>query len=64
MAEECAFCGHPDARHRVVDTILSRVKAGEDFAVVLDDHGWNLQRYKQVVREIAKAEELVGWVEV
>jgi hypothetical protein len=24
---ECAFCGHPDARHRVADTIAEHVTA-------------------------------------
>ena len=64
MAEECVFCGHPDARHRVTDAIASRIAAGEDTTAVLHDHGWSAWKYMKVMREIREAEERVGWVDV
>lgn len=34
----CAFCDHPDARHREADAIRGRVAAGEPLAEVAADH--------------------------
>lgn len=37
----CGICGwHPDQRHRVRDTILSRLLAGEPAGDVANDYGW------------------------
>jgi hypothetical protein len=35
----CAFCGGPDARHRVVDAWVERVAAGEPVATVAAEFG-------------------------
>ncbi len=40
----CAFCGHPDARHRVADAVVERVKAGEPIDEVAHDYGLDPQR--------------------
>lgn len=34
----CAFCGGIEARHRVLDAITERVRAGEPTADVADDY--------------------------
>ena len=34
----CAFCGGPDARHRIVDAIRGRVKAGDSTHSVARDY--------------------------
>lgn len=41
---QCAFCGHPDAAHRVADAICERIEAGEPRAEVLADYGWTEER--------------------
>lgn len=54
---ECAFCGFPDSRHRVVDAIRERQAAGEPLEEVLHDYGWSLQRLletEQAIAEIVK----------
>jgi Holliday junction resolvase RusA-like endonuclease len=40
---QCGVCGTPglDARHRLIDTINERVRAGDDIAFVADDYGIN-----------------------
>jgi hypothetical protein len=35
----CSCCGHPDARHRMFDAIISRCRAGEATLDVADDYG-------------------------
>lgn len=34
----CAFCGAPDARHRVLDSIVGQCLAGDSVASVAEDH--------------------------
>lgn len=51
----CAFCDHPDARHRVIDAILGQVQAGEDIAVVLDDYEMDMFKFQRVRREVEQA---------
>ena len=34
----CGLCGGPEARHRVLDTIAERVRAGEYLAAVAWDY--------------------------
>ncbi len=34
----CAFCGHADARHRMVDTITERYTAGETVEALAQDY--------------------------
>lgn len=36
----CAFCGGVDARHRVADAIVGRVRAGDPVDFVADDYGY------------------------
>lgn len=36
---QCAFCGHPDSRHRIIDASLERIEAGEPKEEVLADYG-------------------------
>ena len=33
-AGECAFCGHPDKRHRLADSMIENVRAGDPPSVV------------------------------
>ncbi len=35
----CAFCGYPDARHRVADEVVDRTKAGDPLDMVLAEFG-------------------------
>ena len=44
----CAFCGHHDYMHRVVDAILERIAAGETRAAVLDDYGYSEAEFERV----------------
>lgn len=36
----CAFCGFPDARHRVADEVVARTKAGDPLELVLTEFGF------------------------
>ncbi len=40
---ECAFCGHPDSRHRIVDAMKERIAADEKLEEVLEDYGWTAE---------------------
>jgi hypothetical protein len=55
----CAFCGHPDAQHRIKDAILSRFLAGESIANLARDYGSphhdNLFRYAQIEEWLRQA---------
>ena len=55
----CAFCGHPDSRHRIVDAIAERVAAGEPQDQVLHDYGWTAVKFVMVSREVAEAESVL-----
>lgn len=35
----CAFCGADDQRHRVIDAIAERFRAGESAAEIAEDYG-------------------------
>ncbi|MGV3564188.1 MAG: hypothetical protein ACO1ON_13000 [Nocardioides sp.] len=35
----CGHCGHRDARHRVLDAVIERWRAGEDLLDIAADHG-------------------------
>jgi hypothetical protein len=37
---ECAMCGGPDARHRLTDAMIGRVKAGDHPHAVAEDYGY------------------------
>lgn len=48
----CAFCGHPyGAKHRVVDAILERVRAGEPVDSVAGDFGLDATVLWQTIGE-------------
>lgn len=56
---ECAFCGHPDRKHRIVDAIEERREAGERFDEVLEDYGLTSDDFYQMKADVALAE--FGW---
>lgn len=35
----CGLCGHPDARHRVLDSIAAMVRGGDPAEQVAEDFG-------------------------
>lgn len=39
----CGLCGHPDARHRVIDAIASRVRAGDGPEETGEDYGISVE---------------------
>jgi hypothetical protein len=47
---ECAFCGHADSRHRILDTIHERLQAGEPD--VLDEYGLTQSQLVELEREV------------
>lgn len=52
----CAFCGHPDSRHRLVDAIVNRHRAGESVEALADD-------YRMTVTDVRKLVEVdVRWM--
>jgi hypothetical protein len=52
---KCAFCGHPDRRHRDVDAINERVAVGEDMQTVLADYGWTRADLERITQEVTAA---------
>lgn len=52
----CAFCGHPDSRHRIIEAIQERMTAGEPQKDVLHDYGLSAAQYVGISREVAEAE--------
>ena len=44
----CGICGGPDARHRVVDAIASRLRAGESVESVAEDYGLSVEKVREV----------------
>lgn len=53
---ECAFCGHSDSRHRIVDAIKERVAAGESSEEVLEDYGWTVEMLSAAAQALAELE--------
>jgi len=47
----CAFCGHPDAGHRVWDAIAERLEAGEPEHEVADDYGLTIPEVRALARK-------------
>jgi hypothetical protein len=47
----CGLCGGPDARHRVLDAIASRLAAGEEVASVADDYGYPAEFINRIAAE-------------
>lgn len=46
----CAFCGYPDAGHRVWDTIAERLRAGETERSVAGDYDLTIQGVRALAR--------------
>ena len=46
----CAFCGGPDSRHRVIDAIVERVKAGEAVESVAADYLKSVEFIERLAR--------------
>ena len=46
----CALCGDPEARHRMVDAIRARVRAGESTVFVATDYDLPLAFVRRIVR--------------
>lgn len=49
-AGPCAFCGHPDRRHRMWDTIRKRFSAGESIKALATDYGYAPREIEQWLR--------------
>jgi hypothetical protein len=47
---ECAFCGAEDARHRIVDSIVEMVTAGDSVESVAEDFGLTVAQVLALVR--------------
>jgi hypothetical protein len=58
---KCAFCGHPDARHRTIDAIEERIAAGEPQDEVLHDYGMTPAKFVFISRQLAELELAAGW---
>jgi len=56
----CAFCGGPEARHRILDTIVERHRAGESVAEI----AWDYDAFGLVIEAICAHwdDEAQGWV--
>jgi len=52
--EPCAFCGDPDATHRLRDAIYSRYVAGETVNDLAHDYGMTLAEIGRVIRPSAR----------
>lgn len=48
----CGLCGGPDARHRVIEVMVERVRAGDSVASVAEDYGYA----EAVVRRLMEEE--------
>ena len=60
----CVLCGHPNAEHRVLDSINERVAAGEAWKDVLADHGATVADYFGLIARVLQAEQSPGvWSE-
>ena len=49
----CGFCNSPDARHRVLDAVASRLAAGEPARSVADDYDLPLRFGGRFFRDLA-----------
>lgn len=47
----CGLCGDGDARHRVLDAIVDRFRAGDDEAMLADDYGLPVGFVERLVKE-------------
>ncbi len=54
----CAFCGHPDHRHRIVDAIDERIAAGDRTVDVLNDYGLRPSEFLRLADEVRQAESV------
>jgi len=47
----CALCGHPDARHRLMDAVTERRKLGESVNSLALDYGLDQYRLRRIIGE-------------
>jgi len=57
----CAFCGGPEARHRVLDAIVERYRTGEPASDIAGDY----EKPLAIVEDVCAhwSDETQGWVE-
>lgn len=48
-AGPCAFCGHHDKRHRLIDSVVGAVLAGDSVEDTADDMDLNVQTVQAAV---------------
>lgn len=46
----CAFCNHPDARHRLIDAVQELLRLGEPIESVADEFGISLELVEAIGR--------------
>ena len=46
----CAFCGYPDAGHRIWDSIAERLNTGELLASIAEDYDLSPSEAKRLAR--------------
>lgn len=51
-ATTCAFCGHPDHRHRIVDAVRDAIAAGDPRDGVLAAHGLTEDAWTSLIGEV------------
>jgi hypothetical protein len=47
---ECAFCGGPDAGHRIWDSIAERLRAGDTARSIAGDYDLTVQGVRALAR--------------
>jgi hypothetical protein len=50
----CAFCGHPDQRHRLADALIENVRAGDSPEGVADTYEVPVDAVRTLVEYAAK----------
>lgn len=48
----CQLCGHPDSRHRMLDAMWGRMRAGEPIEEVLLDYQLTLREFVALTVEV------------
>ena len=47
----CGMCGGPDARHRVLDAMVSCVRGGDSTEAVAEDYGYPVEMVNRLIKE-------------
>jgi len=55
-AGPCAFCGGTDKRHRVIDSIVECIRAGDDLKQLADIYGYSQGFVERLVDEIPETD--------